>query len=333
MMRVTVLCALAFAALAFAGCGPRQAALPGTASVAAVTQRGSWMASDAKKLDLLYVSDYQTDDVDVYSYPAGKLSGVLKGVLKGFPLQAGLCSDNAGNVFIPDSANSSVLEYAHGSTKLARSLLDTYRYPYSCAVDPNSGDLAVVDLESLSGAGGVSIYANAHGAPKFYSYGFIFKYYFAAYDDRGDLFADATFDVPSQPTAFVELPKGAKALQSISLDCTIAIAGGVSWDGTHVVVADSKSSTLYRFKIAGSAGTVVGTTKLEKGRFLAQYVLDSGSLSGAEFHGKSLGFWKFPAGGAPVKSIGGLGEPFGVTLSRAPNLDVIGRPAKIAEAR
>jgi hypothetical protein len=59
----------------------------------------------------------------------------------------------------------------------------------------------------------------------------------------------------------------------------------VGWDGKHVAVADSKASVIYRFEIAGSAGTRVGVTA--------------------------------PAGGAPTKKIGGLHEPFGVTLSLA----------------
>jgi hypothetical protein len=41
----------------------------------------SWMAPDAKKSKtLLYVADQDANDVDVYSYPAGKLKGTLTGI-------------------------------------------------------------------------------------------------------------------------------------------------------------------------------------------------------------------------------------------------------------
>ena len=43
----------------------------------------SWMAPDAKKHDLLYVSDsfpYGSNDVYVYSYPKGKLKGQADGL-------------------------------------------------------------------------------------------------------------------------------------------------------------------------------------------------------------------------------------------------------------
>jgi hypothetical protein len=40
----------------------------------------SWIAPDAKKSKtLLYVADQDANDVDVYSYPAGKLKGTLTG--------------------------------------------------------------------------------------------------------------------------------------------------------------------------------------------------------------------------------------------------------------
>ena len=43
------------------------------AMVARPDHRRSWMAPEAKLQDLLYVSDLATYDVDVYSYPGGRL--------------------------------------------------------------------------------------------------------------------------------------------------------------------------------------------------------------------------------------------------------------------
>lgn len=276
----------------------------------------SWMAPDAKKLNLLYVSDYQTDDVYAYSYPQAKLRGVLAGILKGFVYPSGLCADASGDVFVPDSSNATVLEFAHGSTKLVATLADPGEYPYSCAVDPASGDLAVVNLESVNGAGGVSVYAGARGRPKEYTFGFVYKYFFDAYDGRGNLFVDAAFDAASDPFAFLELRKGGHSLSEISLDQSFQVPGGVGWDGKHVAVGDSKSSVIYRFDIAGSAGTRIGSARLRQGRFVTQFFIVARNLVGANFKGSSAMFWSYPAGGAPTTTIGGLGEPFGVTLSK-----------------
>jgi len=309
-------------ALALAGCTgwqPQAYAPATTASPGAQPSRArSWMASDAKKLDLLYVSDYQTNDVYAYSYPQGKLRGVLAGILKNFPLQAGICADRAGDVFVPDSLHSSVLEYAHGSKKLLATLLDSNEYPYSCATDPKSGALAVINLESISGPGGVAIYKRARGAPVQYSFGFIYKYYFGAYDDRGDLFVDASYDVPSEPVALLEFPRGAGGLQTVNMDQAIVLPGGVGWDGEHVDIADSKSSIIYQFDVSDGNATEVGSTQLRQSHYLAQYVLSGTSVVGANFRGHDVAFWNYPAGGAPTKKITGLGFPFGVALSKAP---------------
>ena len=121
------------AGLLAAGCSRAQGPLPATPDAiepAAAARVRSWMAPDAGKLDLLYVSDYVTNDVDAYSFPQGKLSGVLRGVLKGFVSPSGLCTDKSGDVFIPDSSNSTILEYAHGSTHLVRTLTDRDAIPY-----------------------------------------------------------------------------------------------------------------------------------------------------------------------------------------------------------
>jgi hypothetical protein len=278
--------------------------------------RRSWMAPDAKKLDLLYVSDYETNDVYAYSYPQGKLRGVLAGILENFVLPTGLCSDGAGNVYVPDSEDSTVLEYAHGSTKVAKRLIDANELPYSCAVDRTTGNLVVVNLESASGAGGVSIYARARGLPKTYRYGFLYKWDFAAYDDEGNLFVDASYDLPSEALALVEMRKGKKFLETITLDQAFGAPGGVAWDGTHLAVGDAKSSIIYRFSIAGNYGTEVGAMQLRRARGVAQFVIDKESIAAADFHDRSVAFWTYPAGGKPVKSLTGFGEPFGVTLSK-----------------
>jgi hypothetical protein len=301
------------------GCSPIQLPITAPAMVMhsrMATKQRSWMAAGAKKLDLLYVSDYETNDVYAYSYPQGKLRGVLAGILENFVLPTGLCSDGAGNVFVPDSANSTVLEYAHGSTKLKKTLIDANELPYSCAVDGTSGNLAVVNLESASGAGGVSIYSRARGLPQTYRYGLLYKWDFAAYDDKGDLFADASYDVPSEALALVEMRKMKKTFETITLDQTFGAAGGVAWDGTQLAVGDAKSSTIYRFVIAGNYGTEVGATRLQRARDVAQFAIVEKSIVAADFHDRTVSFWKYPAGGMPVKSLAGFGEPFGVTLSK-----------------
>jgi hypothetical protein len=308
--------------VALAGCNT--AALPTVAPTAIMrsvfgvaNERRSWMARDAEKLDLLYVSDYETNDVYAYSYPQGKLRGVLAGILANSVLPAGLCSDGAGNVYIPDSSNSTVLEYAHGSTKLTKTLIDANELPYSCAVDGTGGNLVVVNLESAAGAGGVSIYAHARGLPKTYRYGALYQWDFAAYDDEGNLFVDASYDLPSEALALVEMRKGKNTFETITLDQTFGAPGGVAWDGTQLAVGDAKTSIVYRFVLAGNYGTEAGATRLRRARGVTQFVIAGKIVAAADDHDRSVAFWRYPDGGMPVKSLAGFGEPFGVTLSKA----------------
>ena len=95
----------------------------------------SWMAPDAKKSkSLLYVADQGANDVEVYSYPGGK----LKGTLTGFQTPSGVCSNKAGDVFILNGNGTSVEVYAHGGSSPIRTL-GLPGYPeLNCSVDPTT---------------------------------------------------------------------------------------------------------------------------------------------------------------------------------------------------
>lgn len=82
----------------------------------------SWMAAGAaKQPNLLYVSNSGSGSVTVYTYLNGG-GLLLVGTLSGFSLPAGMCTDKAGDVFIPDYGRRKIFEYAHGgSTRYSRS--------------------------------------------------------------------------------------------------------------------------------------------------------------------------------------------------------------------
>ena len=129
----------------------------------------SWMAADARKNDLLYVSNSTTNHVYVYTYPQGKPVGTLTG----FDQPAGLCVDNAGDVFVTNLFASTVVEYAHGGATPIATLQDPGYAPHGCSIDPITGNLAVTNYCSLqgsrySGEGGIAIYQDARGTPKIY---------------------------------------------------------------------------------------------------------------------------------------------------------------------
>jgi NHL repeat len=282
----------------------------------------SWMSTEAraKTSKLLYVSDPGTNDVDVYSYPKGKLVGTLTG----FNEPWGLCSDRAGNVFVADVWNYRVVEYAHGGTDPIQIIARKRGHPISCSVDPQSNHLAVVYyfLHNPHRRTEVAIYAAETGVPKLYGGSKIANGFNAcAYDNRGNLFVDGLFGYVSSVVGLAELPNGAKHLVEIDLPNHIGHLSGIQWAGNHLAMGDQSLSgsypaMIYQYNIDGTRATQVGTTQLFGTTGLQQFWADGARVSAPS---GSVRLYHYPAGGMPVKTLGGFTNPFGITLSIAAN--------------
>jgi len=229
--RAILVCA---ASAVFAGC-----ALPGALPVqpsgatgAAAAPGASWVAPDAGRRNLLYVSDVGTGKVNIYSYPDGNLEGVLSGFVR----PQAMCVDKYGDVFIPDLEGFKIYEYRHGARKPKAVLRDPAEDPDDCAVDPATGDLAVANLSTpYSGSGDIVVYAHARGRPKRFREKAIRYYLFCGYDDRGDLFLDG---MDSGVFKFAEMPKGSGTFTNITLDKSFRFGGAVQWDGHNIAIGD-----------------------------------------------------------------------------------------------
>jgi hypothetical protein len=271
----------------------------------------SWMAPDAKKDNLVYVSDLGTDDVYVYSYPGGDLEGTLTG----FNRPWGLCVDKAGNVFVTDDTAFRILEYAHGGTKPLAALKDPGEDPGGCSVDPTTGDLAVANISTpATDPGDVAIYKKARGTLRAYKdpkFGF---YEYCGYDNQGNLYVDGMKD---GAFAFAELPKGKHSFVNIGLNENIRYAGGVQWDGKYVAIRDYEANVIYQFSISGSGGTETGSTPLNGSNFAVQFWILGSNVVAPNADSANVMFWNYPAGGSPTKTIKGLTQPWGVTISMA----------------
>ncbi|MGB6518831.1 MAG: hypothetical protein WBE79_10055 [Candidatus Cybelea sp.] len=309
-----------------AGCGGSQiggtgairesATGPGLSNWGGVEKRAhlrmqSWMASDSKKKDLVYISDQGTAEVSVYSYPGEK----IKGTLTGFELPVGECADRMGDVFIVDYDASLIFEYAHGGTSPIATLNDPGYSPAGCFVDPTTGNLAVTNVSAKSGGqGNVAIYKLAKGNPNLYfTDPNIARTFFCGYDDAGNLFVNgAGF---ASPFAFAELPSGNPSFRDIKLDQPIQSPGGVQWDGKHVAVMDTLSSVIYQFSIKGNKGTEVGSTPLVGGANVLQFWIEGSRVVGPQASGADVGIWSYPSGGAVKATIAGFDMPQGATIS------------------
>ena len=178
--------------------------------IAQPTGSPAWMAPEAKRENLLYVSVEGTDAVNVYSYPQGKLVGILTG----FNEPWGLCAESAGDVFVADNWHFRVVEYPHGGLTPIRTFRHDHGHPQSCSIDPTTGNLAVTyyylpkdrskrdDIVIYSPTGYLTIYRSpADQYQEFFS---------CAYDNVGNLFVDGIWGLSSLQIDLLELRVSSK---------------------------------------------------------------------------------------------------------------------------
>lgn len=311
------------AAAALAGCSGTQAPIAGGSAIpqgraieAQVDGRGSWMLPNARHGDLVYVSDATSAEVYVYTLRDLKLIGTLTD----FSSPAGECSDSRGNVWITDPDTSRVVEYAHGGTSPISILSDPNVYPVSCSVDPSSGNLAVTNLFTLSGGrGSVSVYKGASGSPALYQDSSMQYVYFCGYDNNGNLYVDGLSS--SGTFAFAELPKGSSGFINVTLNAPITFPGSVQWDGHHMTTTPQAptDTVIYRLKISGSTGSVIGETRLRPSSCIPVQTWISGARIASSCldltGGSTVDLWRYPDGGTPTKTGSGSSEPDGTTIS------------------
>jgi hypothetical protein len=277
---------------------------------------------------LLYVAlaNDNGGTVDTFAYGSTKLLGSLTG----FALPQSLCTDRAQNVYVVDRERYQITEYAHGGSKPLKILVDPSGSPLGCSVDPTTGNLAVSSFEGFGGTGGILIYKNARGVPTAYVDPALYYYWFPAYDDLGNLFVDGEVHA-ANAVGIAELPKGRTKFVNLTLDQTIGYPGGVQWDGTNLAVGDQTldANAIDRFAITGSKATLVGTTDLEDAQDVFQFWISSEAdrqhrrvigADNGDGHGNfsAVDYWKYPAGGAPIDTIGNVPWASGVTVSLPP---------------
>ncbi len=290
----------------------------GTAPVVRRSDRASWISPKAKTTGpLLYTSNQDFSEIDVYGYKTRKLVGqITSGVV--YPY--GECADVAGNVWITNFAGFDLAEYARSARKPTKQLTDDYGYPIGCSVDPKTGDLAVANFEgSASGYGGnIVIYHGAAGSGKVYTQASTYVWP-PSYDDKDNLFVEGENIVTDAHELF-ELPKDGKSLIEISLPFTIDFPAGVNWDGKYVDANDqgyenTATTGVYRLTISGSTATLVSQTGYTDSCYnnyvdVVQAVIDGNKYIGGNLYCQDaaayrIDYWSYSGGGNPLEYING----------------------------
>ena len=264
--------------------------------------------------DLLYISNYYSSTVTVYSWPHIHNNQTLQG----FVNQIGLCVDKSGDVYVANTNANDIVEYKHGGTKPIRTLKDlTGYYPSSCAVDPATGDLAVTNLgygDYGSKTANVLVFRDAKGTPKVYDISTIYyDYFLVGMIIRATLLLMAAV---SSVVAFAILHPGKAKLEPLALNVTFKYPGGIQWDGSHMAIGDQQS-TIYQFDIKGDKGTKVGSTALEGANGVYEFFITGDKVIAPELGAGQAEVYSYPSGGAALTSITGLEQPEAAVVSSA----------------
>lgn len=195
----------------------------------------SYMIKPLTGQDLLYVSDAGAADVEVYDYP----QGTLVGTITGFSYPQGECADTQGNVYVVDTGSSQIFEYAHGGTSPLNILSDSGETPASCAVDPNTGNLAVSNILSATQfeIGSISVYTVGNYTPTVYTDSDNAREYFLAYDNNSNIFVDGV-DSVSNAFRFAEMSTAGKFTEIKLKGGKLTFPGGVQTLGKNIAVGD-----------------------------------------------------------------------------------------------
>jgi hypothetical protein len=277
----------------------------------------SFMRPGAKKAGaLLYVGDWDTNDVDVYDYPSGESYGAIDGNDKPY----GMCVDAKGDIFIASFGSGNVREYRHGHT----GVINTYSPGgelIGCSVSAK-GDVAATSFDP----GEVTVYAG--GDPSkgtTYSDPDCGYSWTMGYDPAGDLVGVGE----STSVHVCALMAGSKSETTLTESgITIDFPGGTMWDGKYIGLGDQEAGGDYQIGVWPS--TISGTTitaATPEVKFSDTCDNDYADDVNPFFVGTTnvtpktnkratnmvgpnvdcpeqgvVDIWKYPAGGAPIKS-------------------------------
>jgi hypothetical protein len=199
----------------------------------------SWMETPPKGITgTIWASDVTEGTVDLIGYPGGTLIGQVAG----FAYPYGLCSDKSGNVYVADFSREEGFEIAAGTTSVINSWA-TGGEAIGCSVS-NSGDVAFTNFYP----GGVVVFPG--GGPTGTTYfgpGYDFP---AAYDKKGNLFAECDYESPCSTPRLAELSGG--TWHVLDFDQTITFPGAVQLMGTVLGVADQEPDGAFNMAIYGT---------------------------------------------------------------------------------
>lgn len=312
------------AAFLLAGCGGSQTGPPPAATLNSAARAASSAG------DLLYIAHDVREHgvyrgvVTVLTFPSGTAFATIP--LDGFA--DGACSDASGNVWIvvgQQNHKYEAYEFAHGASKPIAKIAITHAHGIAgeCAIDPETGDLAVVVGAVNCGSchAGVDIWRGARkGKPE--TIAIPFTPVGCTYDDSGNLFVDG-YVGSTVFFAFGELARGSESFRAVRLDkMPGGYPGGVGWDGSYVVILAEnvrRGPELYRVDVSQYMGHVSGVVHLKGLYYGGVFDVYGGSVVGSRGNsGRMISLWPYPGGGKQTETLDHVAfAPRGLAISTA----------------
>lgn len=107
----------------------------------------------------------------------------------------------------------------------------------------------------------------------------------------------------------------------VSLPHAIGAPGAIQWDGKYLAVGDqsgpSGTTVVDRFSIRN--GNIAFVDAVPLSSQIAQFFPDGATLVGPYENSGTVGFWNYPAGGSPTKTLPFFVAPFGSAVSNPPS--------------
>ncbi len=288
------------AAALFAGCGVSQSPISAPVTVQQNFGAGSLRLQEtlAQRVprgtgEVQYISNYYSTSILEFDYPKGESS---IGSISRY--SGGLCTKGASTFWV--ATGSEVAEFKAGGASPIRVLKAAGG---ACAIDPASGDLALLT------SSGVIIFRHARGKGKVYG-GTGLEAFFEGYDGSGNLFLDGFKG--SNAAELVDLPKGSSTFKTIRTSNAIEFPGSVQWDGTYLTVFDQQANAFYKYTVSGTKATLEGTITLKGSRDCAQTWIAQPYVYCADAGNNDTEIYNYPAGGSLVATLSG---PFNFPLS------------------
>ncbi|HXM08191.1 MAG TPA: hypothetical protein VN936_12040 [Candidatus Acidoferrum sp.] len=274
---------------------------------------------------LLYLGQPYQNKISIFPYAHGVAGSAIATI--NILSENGICSDNNGNVYVPTGSDRNISVFEHGATSPTRTIRVS-GYPLACAVDRSTGTLAVTVFTrfgKLTKDCLVYVYPHAQAPGKKYlSFKSFANAESIAYDNLHDLFVVSNTcgrHHQCSPYELYELTPGADAFRQVYLKgLTFARPVEIAWTNRGLLLASSGTlqsrSTGFTLSIRNYVASVLNTIPFANSRTVNNIAVDDGLAIVTNDTANAVDTYRVRTG-KPISILsGGLGEPFGITISR-----------------